>query len=185
MNEIFNKYQRLASDASLGNGTLKSKDWFRKLVSNEGEISSLRKVTDGLKTVSRLKPGMMVTYKYFPKHFDTLPYYDTHPLVIVTNITRDGWTGINIHYMHPRQRALLLFQHQRSNGKGNPFIDTEQGNYATKKYLSTFVSGQLKEIPANLWEIAIQLPFENFQKRTKFSVWNQTTRKVNKKKAKK
>ena len=167
MNRIFDKFNQLADSANVQNGTLRSKNWFMRLASNENQINSINKVTDKLKTPSRLKPGMMITYTYTPKYAEKLSYYDTHPLVLITEINRTGWVGMNVHYMHPKQRAHMFYRHQKN---GMPFMDES----LTKRYLSNHVLGPVKEIPKEQWEIAIQLPYESFRKVSKEKVWKMT-----------
>ena len=50
----------------------------------------------------------MYFYFYDPKHKDTLPYYDRFPLVIPIERYPDGFLGLNLHYIHPKQRIILL-----------------------------------------------------------------------------
>lgn len=63
--------------------------------------------------------GGLYMYAYRSKWFykDALPYYDAFPLVFLispTATTRDGkvhsdkFLGINLHYLSPKQRALLM-----------------------------------------------------------------------------
>ena len=46
--------------------------------------------------------GKMVQFFYSPKHKDTLPVYDTFPLVLPFNFVNGRIYGLNIHYMHPK-----------------------------------------------------------------------------------
>src|SRR5690606_41052373 len=46
-------------------------------------------------------PGRFYLYKYDPKTKEQMPYYDAMPLVLITDVTPDGWYGINFHYMPP------------------------------------------------------------------------------------
>ena len=50
----------------------------------------------------------MVMYTYNPKLKETLPYYDTFPLTIVVGPAKDGFYGINLHYLPPKVRAIFL-----------------------------------------------------------------------------
>ena len=174
MNRIFERYKELADKAELSNGTKRSKDWFRKLVSSEPHIHNIDRIGKNLQTVSKMRPGLLVTYEYDAKLKDKLRFWDRFPLIFVLNVTRDGWTGLNVHYLHPLQRAKLFYDYQK-NGKA--FIDHDIGKRASKRYLASHVVTRPKEIPKDLWEIAIQLPFENFQGMSSKGVWNQTSRK--------
>jgi len=52
--------------------------------------------------------GKMYFYYYDPKTKDSMPYYDRFPLVIPIEQYSDGFLGLNLHYIHPRQRIILL-----------------------------------------------------------------------------
>ena len=52
--------------------------------------------------------GKMYFYFYDPKTKDSMPYYDRFPLVIPIERYSDGFLGLNLHYIHPRQRIILL-----------------------------------------------------------------------------
>lgn len=176
MNSIFEKYSKLAREAELQNGTLRSKEWFRKLVSNQPDISSIDKVTKNLPVVTKIKTGQLITFQYDAKLKEVLPYWDRYPLVLVTSITEDGWRGINFHYLHPRMRARILFDQQK---RDVPIIENEIAKMSEKRYLANRISRRPRLIEEDLWELAIQLPFENFQKAAKQIVWNKTSKKVN------
>ena len=45
---------------------------------------------------------------YDPKTKDTLPYYDTFPLVVVVGPAEKGFYGLNLHYLPPILRAKML-----------------------------------------------------------------------------
>ena len=50
----------------------------------------------------------MFMFIYDPKHKDTLPFYDTFPLVFPIEIYSDSFLGINLHYLPPVLRAKLM-----------------------------------------------------------------------------
>ena len=52
--------------------------------------------------------GRMYFYYYDPKTKDSLPYYDRFPLVIPIERYSDGFLGLNLHYIHPKRRIILL-----------------------------------------------------------------------------
>ena len=67
---------------------------------------SLLRDRQRLKTSSIV--GKMYFYFYDPKTKDTMPYYDRFPLVIPIEMYRDGFLGLNLHYIHPKSRMVLL-----------------------------------------------------------------------------
>ena len=89
----------------------RSANWYMKTVRN---------VASGMNTPSEvfgsdlgsyaqtLEIGQMYAFKYDPKHKETLPYYDTFPLVVISEPLPTGFSGINVHYIPPLVRARLL-----------------------------------------------------------------------------
>ena len=84
-----------------------SRAWLRAKVKDLKPTSSaLMKDRDRLKNTSMI--GKMYFYFYDPKTKDSMPYYDRFPLVIPIERYNDGFLGLNLHYIHPKQRILLL-----------------------------------------------------------------------------
>jgi hypothetical protein len=52
--------------------------------------------------------GKLYFFYYDPKTKDKLPYYDKFPLVFPIELYPDGFLGLNLHYIHPKQRIILL-----------------------------------------------------------------------------
>ena len=175
MNKTFEKYQKLAQQAELSKGTLKSKEWFRKLVAQESSIRNIDKITEGLKSPDRLKVGDVVVFYYSAKTAEFLEYWDRHPLVMVTEIRNDGWLGNNFHYMHPMHRARMLY----NNTKQNRGLQHEQLKFCQKRYLASYAR-DMRVVPSEYWDLVIQMPFEAFVNSNKMNVWKDTTRKSNK-----
>lgn len=182
MNNLFQTYQKLAEEASLSDGTMRSKTWFRKIISSQRQVSSIDQVVEGLRRPRKLIPGMMIVFYYQARNSEKLEYWDRHPLVMINNITRDGWIGENFHYMHPHERARMMYHNQRYNidayDKINP-LRHEMLPWCNKKYFASNAS-MVREVPKEYWELALQLPFEDFQKQSSASVWNKTSRKSKK-----
>ena len=175
MTPLIRKFQQIAEKAQLSKGTKKAKLAFAKLVREENNIRNLGRVTKGLKTVGRLKPGMLVAYEYDPKYKAELPFYDRFPLVFILQVNKDGWVGINLHYLHPNVRADLFYQMEKNKVQ---FSENEMTKAATKRYLARHAVTRLKEFPNEMWELAAQLPFENFKNSNKYNVWKDTNRKM-------
>ena len=121
--------------------------------------------------------GRMYFYYYDPKTKDSLPYYDRFPLVIPIERYSDGFLGLNLHYIHPKQRILLL--DKLSDTLSNNRFDEKtkfRVNYdylvaastafeampCIKRYLYTNITSRFLEIPADEWDIAALLPVQQF-----------------------
>jgi hypothetical protein len=121
--------------------------------------------------------GKMYHFFYDPKLKDSLPYYDRFPLVIPIERYPDGFLGLNLHYIHPKQRILLLDKLSEilTNNKYNEatkmkisydFLAASPSIFQTKacykKYLFKHIESRFLEIGANEWDIAVMLPTESF-----------------------
>ena len=78
------------------------------------------------KLIGRPSVGRLNMFVYDPKYKQTLPYYDTFPLVLPLEPIKGGFAGINFHYLSPNQRFTLLTQLQRFAVQGNKVNETNR-----------------------------------------------------------
>lgn len=153
-----------------------SRAWLRAKVKDLKPTSSaLMKDRDRLKTTSMI--GKMYFYFYDPKTKDSMPYYDQFPLVIPIEKYNDGFLGLNLHYIHPKHRMVLL--DKLSDTMSNDTYDEKtklkinyrylaaasrifEANPCIKRYLFTQIQSRFLEITADEWDIAAMLPLESF-----------------------
>ena len=136
---------------------------------------SLLKDRQRLKTSSIV--GKMYFYFYDPKTKDTMPYYDRFPLVIPIEMYRDGFLGLNLHYIHPKSRMVLLDKlsvtatNKSYNESTKLRLNYEYLSKASKafeampcikRYLYNHIDSRFLEIAADEWDIAALLPMESF-----------------------
>lgn len=172
-------------------GSRRSREWLRK------KISDLRPTATSLmRDRQRLRDstfiGAMYFFYYDPKTKDSLPYYDRFPLVIPIERYSDGFLGLNLHYIHPKQRILLL--DALSSYKTSTKYDEKtrlrlsydllrrasglnQFAPCIKRYLFSHIESRFLEITANEWDIAALLPVEQFTGATKDKVWSESRKK--------
>lgn len=166
-------------------------DWFREKVKQATSSARMQAVTPG--QLLRRQPedsialGKMFFYKYDPKFEKKLPYWDMYPLVFPFERAKGGFYGLNLHYLPPTQRATLMDQLNRyaSNERYDASTRLEisyqvlkrfgRAIPCVKRYLSDHVRSNTVRIDADEWEIAIFLPVERFQKRSKSYVWSQSS----------
>ena len=92
-------------------------DWFKEKVRQASASARMRAVTPN--QLLRRQPeddimlGKMFFYKYDPKFAKKLPYWDMYPLVFPFERAKGGFYGINLHYLPPRERAVLMDQLNR------------------------------------------------------------------------
>lgn len=162
-------------------------DWFREKVKQAQASGKLRVVTPN-QLLRRQEEGgavlgKMMFYKYDPKFAKKLPYWDMYPLVFPFEKVKGGFYGINLHYLPPRERAILMDQLNKytTNKKYNESTRLRL-NYnllkgfgraipCVKRYLTDNIKSRSVRINADEWEIAIFLPVERFQKQSKGVVW--------------
>lgn len=180
-NTLFNRYRDLAAKAEITLGTKESMNWFAQRIRKDSKIRNLDRVTKGLRA-NRIFPGSMVTYVYDPKYKDKLKFYDTHPLIVVLDIAKGGWYGANVHYLPPKMRAALFYEIEYNRKSMQQIASALETNEMTKVCLKRYLFKQVKStpitIPRDEWEIAIQLPFESFQKESIKNVWRDSRRKL-------
>jgi hypothetical protein len=168
-----------------------SRAWLR------AKVKDLKPTSSGLMTDrQRLKNtsmiGKMYFYFYDPKTKDSMPYYDQFPLVIPIERYNDGFLGLNLHYIHPKHRMILL--DKLSDTTSNDTYDDKTKfkiNYrylsaasrifeatpCIKRYLFTQIESRFLEITADEWDIAAMLPVESFVGATTSKVYADSRKK--------
>ena len=167
-------------------------DWFREKVKQAGASAKMKAVTPN--QLLRRQPddnillGKMFFYKYDPKFAKKLPYWDMYPLVLPFEKAPGGFYGLNLHYIPPRDRAVLMdnLNQYASNNKYDKTTRLElsyrllkrygRAVPCVKRYLGDRIVSQTVRIDADEWEIAIFLPVERFQKASKGEVWADSRR---------
>jgi hypothetical protein len=171
--------------------TSEARDWLKaKVKSLSPSRTALMKDRDNLKDKSMI--GRMYFYFYDPKLKDMLPYYDRFPLVIPIERYQDGFLGLNLHYISPKQRVILLdkLSHFLNNHKYDETTRLRlsydhlrnastiyEGIPCIKKYLYKQVKSRFLEITADEWDIAALIPYEYFDGATKNKVWTDSRKK--------
>ena len=109
MSNLFQKLELEAFRKGITPRTRESREWFRKKVQQLTRVNRSQLVRNPeVKETSRQKYGTMIMFTYDPKLKDKLPYYDTFPLVIPIEPAKDGFRGLNLHYLPPVLRAKFL-----------------------------------------------------------------------------
>jgi hypothetical protein len=168
-----------------------SRAWLRAKVKDLKPTSSgLMRDRERLKGTSMI--GKMYFYFYDPKTKDSMPYYDRFPLVIPIEKYNDGFLGLNLHYIHPKHRMILL--DKLSDTMSNNTYDEKtklkinyrylaaasrifEANPCIKRYLFTQIESRFLEITADEWDIAAMLPVESFVGATTSKVYADSRKK--------
>lgn len=187
MSNLFNNLELQAFRAGITPRTQESRDWFRKKAQSLRGISRsalMKEEPVELKNSSVV--GSMYMFFYDPKHKDTLPYYDSFPLVIVIDKAPGGFLGLNLHYLPPVLRAKFLdaLLDITSNSKYDETTKftlsysllkrTSKYKYfkpCIKHYLTDHVRSRFARVSAPEWEIATFLPTADWQKASSSQVY--------------
>lgn len=163
-----------------------SVEWFRKRVQTLGlKPGDPRLLRDRTNIVQKVIPGFVYLFAYEAKT-ETLPFYDMFPLSFVFSLERDGFYGINFHYLAPKLR-FALYDKMVVNLSNNKMDETTKiranwallSNFskfpmvkpAVKRYLYTQRQSNFLRIPITDVKTALMLPVENFVGKNKQQVW--------------
>ena len=165
------------------------------------KVATLRDPGYLAKTISqeadRSRGGSLIGGVYFfyyePKLAAKLPYYDTFPLVIILQKYSDGFLGLNMHYLPVMLRAafmdmLMDFAHfdvktdaARINASYNILKTTQRLKAfrpCLKRYLVTNMGSKPLLVDPSEWETAMWLPVEQFHKKPKAVVQEDSLNKI-------
>lgn len=138
--------------------------------------------------------GSMFMFFYDPKHKDTLPYYDSFPLVIVIGPAEGGFYGLNLHYLPPMLRAkfldaLLGITNNNKYDESTKFRITydllqragkmKYFKPCLKHYLYDHVRSRFSKVLAPEWEVATFLPTASWAKAKQSKVYADSRKMIN------
>ena len=126
--------------------------------------------------------GDLFAYYYDPKHRQTLPYYDSFPLVMLIKAEKETFLGLNFHYLPPKLRAILLDRVSAKIGdtipKWDKLVKIPQIEPCVKRYRFDHIMRKVIPIKEDEQEIAIFLPLERFRKASKSKVWSDSRKRI-------
>ena len=194
--KIINPFGQIRNAKDLAGKAYNAFSWYQSQVKDLGGDSvdprNILAAKDQ-KFVTRLSPGSMYLYNYDPKFKETLPYYDTFPLVLPFGTFKGGFIGLNLHYLPYGARFKLLeklmefstdekltantklafsYQLLNASAKFNEFKP------CIKQYLTSHVRSRFLKIDPRDWTTAVMLPSDRFIKAGKASVWADSMAKL-------
>lgn len=187
-------FQEIAKNNKFRSGNIVSRQesarlWYRKKASEISSVNTSRLMNDKKNLVNVINEesiGSMYMFVYDPKHKQTLPHYDTFPLVFPIDLKSNGFLGINLHYLPPVLRASLMNNlYETINNKKYDSTTRLKISYqllsgyskfkyfepCIKHYLYNYVNSNYLLVEPVNWDIALMLPTERFQKQSKDAVW--------------
>ena len=167
-------------------------DWFKSIVrktqraafpasTGRAELTGDRNIgVTGRPTV-----GQMYLFQYDAKWKDILPYWDVWPLIFPFDYAKDGFYGINLHYLSPNARATLMINLIKAQGGSgnmtenyklklsyNIITNFPPAKPCIKRYLFSHVQGKgMYGIGGEDWSYAAALPLQKFRGATSNTVW--------------
>ena len=191
--------QDYLSKASAAGINTKSKDsiqWFRENVRKASvNTNTLMKEERAnlINSWTNTSVGRMYMVHYDPKHKETLPYYDTFPLIIPIEKYNDGFLALNLHYLPLNLRAVLLdsLMDLTNNDKWDEttkmrlsyglLSGVSKYKYfqpCLKRYLGNHFRSRFIRIDPEAWPLAAMLPVESFEKSNKKNIYMDSRRMV-------
>jgi hypothetical protein len=191
MAKLIDRIKQSLAKEGYSTGTNNARNWLRAKVKDlNPSTRTLMGDRDRLKNNSTI--GKMYFYFYDPKTKDILPYYDRFPLVIPIEAYKDGFLGLNLHYIHPKQRLVLLDKLSETATNNNFDSKTKlrvsysylagasrafEATPCIKRYLYSHIQSRFLEISADEWDIAAMLPVETFVGATTSKVYADSRKK--------
>lgn len=174
MTSLFEKLESETPE-ELKRRSLTSLDWFRNNV-RDIRIRQDQALREG-EIVTQLELGKMYMYYYDAKWQDKLPYFDKFPLVVPIRKYPTGFLGLNLHYVAPRYRMILL--NEMFEYLNNTNMDESTRFRLTyellrsvsrlkyyrpclKEYLYGQIRSQFSLVPSRYWELVAMLPMQKF-----------------------
>jgi hypothetical protein len=173
---LIDRIQASLQKEGLETRSRESREWLRTKISNLKPTKAAL-MNDMARLRERSVIGKMYFFLYDPKTKEKMKYYDRLPLVLPIERYVDGFLGLNLHYIHPKQR-LILMDKLSSYATNDKFDNTTklrltyqtlksaskifEKNACIKRYLFTQIQSRFLEISADEWDIAALLPVESF-----------------------
>lgn len=155
--------------------SIDSLQWFQTNVRDIRRTpSSLMKENQNF--VTRFELGKMYMFMYEAKRKDKLKYYDYFPVTICLKRYSTGFMGINLHYLAPRYRALLM------DGLYEFYREIEDESYfqirypsvksisklrwakpCIKQYQYPYIDSRIVEVRPEHMDMVVMLPSQQFR----------------------
>lgn len=174
---LFSDYVKNNIDESK---VLNASEWLRDKAAEVERVDTARLIKkNSTKAVSRILTGHLYLYRYDPKLQQELPYYDIFPVVFPIQRAKDGFLGLNMHYLPFSYRARLmdaLYEYvtgeeelQKVKITYKILSSIAKLRYykpCLKHYLNSQVKSRFLHIAPEEWDIALFLPLQKFKKAT-------------------
>jgi hypothetical protein len=175
-----------------------AREWFRHKAQEVTNVDAVRLISRAKSErrqayIGKDEIGQMYTFWYDAKLKDELPFWDRLPLIFPIELYKDGFLGINLHYLPLPLRAKLMdalytaMNNTRLDKTTRILISYRILKSASKyrwfkpcvkRYLSSHVQSRFIRIEPREWDMALMLPTERFVKARKQRVWQDSVSKL-------
>lgn len=194
---FFQKAHKQAKQQGLIQRSEAAREFYQDYALTYGQnYRSLNMLRSGGVKISNMLLGRMYFFRYSPDEPDSS--YDEFPLVFMLYEDQNNFSGINFHYMTPKQRAIILgrtFQFLNNTKYNNKtkllarkFRNIIQGNKAFRwakasyrQYRPDQIRSKIIQVHPLDWELAIMVPTERFKterggRTSSKKIWFETTK---------
>ena len=172
-------------DAANEDTKAKSKEWFREKAQEVDSVDVARVIRQNKEsTEASVRAGHLYLYRYNPKTKQTLPYYDRYPIVFPYKKSKDGFIGLNLHYLPIPFRAMLmdgLYEYvigSRGTTRVNVNYEILSNVFSLryfkpciKHYLFDYVETRFLHVDVTEWDVALFLPLQRFLKASEQTIY--------------
>ncbi len=196
---FFQKAHKQAKNLRITNRTEQARTFYHNYALSFGvNYRSLNMLRTGGRRISNMLLGRMYFFRYEPDDPDDS--YDNYPLMFMLYEDIDNFSGINFHYLTPRQRAVLL-------GQMFTYLSNQDFGMTTKLMVKSFriliqhdrrfrfaksayrqyrpdqVRSKIIQVHPLDWELAIMVPTEKFKslagsRISSKSIWIKNTKRA-------
>lgn len=157
-----------------------SRKWLKEVAESKKRVSRTDILGESSRIANDVEIGGLYFYQYIAKGYEekTLKYWDAFPCIFPFDFTKDGFYGINLHYLPIEYRAQLfdaLFQTVKKNKYDNEtrlklsyqilkgFSQFNLVKPTIHRYLYEKVTSEFVKIEMPMWAYALFLPVQNFR----------------------
>ena len=166
-------FDKISKQIKTGNEPFR---WYRNRIKELGTPSTAELLRSG-KLAKRPHEGFLNMYIYAPKFKDTLPYYDTFPLIMYLKPAEKGFYGLNFHYLPYALRARLLSRLD-PNANYSALKNVRLVKPTLKRYLNSNVRSRFRKLEEEDFMTAIMLPVQRFRKSSASKVWSDSRKAI-------
>lgn len=169
-----------------------SRQWYRQKAFEVENVDSAMLIRKSQElAVNRRRLGQIYLFRYDPKLKAELPFYDRYPIPLVINPTKEGFIGLNLHYLPFQFRAILmdrLYPYQRGEDENarikityNILQNATKLRYykpCLKHYLNSQIRTRTLHVNVDEWDAALFLPIQRFAKKNESVVYRDSLRQI-------